>query len=214
MLKFVMKIVQGFNISKLKTYVSVLTFNTEIIIHTYLTAEKETFNKVMQNLQNLQPKDLAFTYLALNAADSIFTNGSRNTISAKALVLLTDSSCNNDDECPEPVENAAQRLNDRGIKVFSFALSRSSEKDMGAIGLQPGNRYIRVNQFSFLKNINFTSDVRNLICEGILFFGFLLRLLHMASVFQNLKAKTALMSLSYQYLLRNSCYLDIYRAEK
>ena len=172
MLYFVKNVVQGFNISNFKTHVAVLTFNQKVSVYTELTAEKETFNTVMRSLTNLQPSGFAFTHLALHKADSIFTNGSRNSTSAKALVLLTDSSCNNRNECPESVENVARELTDRGIKTFSFALSKISVKEMAAIGSQPGNRYIRVNQFPYLKNSNFTSDVRNLICKGILFFGF------------------------------------------
>ena len=172
MLYFIKNVVQGFNISNLKTHVAVLTFNQKVTVFTELTAEKETFNTVMRSLTYLQPNGFAFTHLALHKADSIFTNGSRNSTSAKALVLLTDSSCNNRKECPESVENVARELTDRGIKTFSFALSKMSVKEMAAIGSQPGNRYIRVNQFPYLKNSNFTSDVRNLICKGILFFGF------------------------------------------
>ena len=172
MLYFIKNVVQGFTISNLKTHVAVLTFNQKVTVFTELTAEKETFNTVMRSLTYLQPNGFAFTHLALHKADSIFTNGSRNSTSAKALVLLTDSSCNNRKECPESVENVARELTDRGIKTFSFALSKMSVKEMAAIGSQPGNRYIRVNQFPYLKNSNFTSDVRNLICKGILFFGF------------------------------------------
>ena len=172
MLYFIKNVVQGFNISNLKTHVAVLTFNKKVTVFTELTAEKETFNKAMRSLTYLQPKGFAFTHLALHKADSIFTNGSRNSTSAKALVLLTDSSCNNGKKCPESVENVARELTDRGIKTFSFALSEISVKEMAAIGSQPGNRYIRVNQFPYLKNSKFTSDVRNLICKGILFFVF------------------------------------------
>lgn len=172
MLQFIKNVVQRFNISNLKTRFAVLTFNAQITVYTELTPEKNTFNEVMQNLKYVRPEGLAFTHLALNTTDSIFKNGSRNSIYAKALVLLTDSSCNNGKKCPESVENVARELTDRGIKTFSFALSEISVKEMAAIGSQPGNRYIRVNQFPYLKNSNFTSDVRNLICKGILFFGF------------------------------------------
>ena len=109
MLYFIKNVVQGFNISNLKTHVAVLTFNEKVTVFTELTAEKETFNKAMRNLTYLQPKGFAFTHLALHKAGSIFTNGSRNSTSAKALVLLTDSSCNSNKKCPEPVENVAQR---------------------------------------------------------------------------------------------------------
>ena len=170
MLQFIKKVVQGFHISNLKTRFAVLTFNTEITVYTELTGEKDTFNEVMQRLKYVRPEGLAFTDLALNTADSIFTTGSRNITSAKVLVLLTDSSCNNKKECPEPVENVSRRLNNRGIYIFSVALSKTSEKEMAAIGSQPGNKYIRVNRFPFLKNSSFTSDVTNLICQGILFF--------------------------------------------
>ena len=163
---------QGFSISNLKTHVALLTFNNKINIFTELTAEKETFKKVMRNLQYFQPKGLAFTHLALKRADSIFINGSRNSTSAKALVLLTDSSCNNKNECPVPVENVARKLNAAGIYIFAVSLSETSVKEMTAIGSQPGNRYIRVNNFKTLRDSRFTFDVRNLICAGILFFLF------------------------------------------
>ena len=172
MLQFIKNVVQGFNMSNLKTHVAVLTFNNKITIFTELTAENETFNKVMRDLQYLQPKGLAFTHLALKTADSIFTNGSRNGTSAKALVLLTDSSCNNKKECPESVENVARRLNDRGINIFSIGLSEASAREMEAIGRQPGNKYIRVNNFQYLRNSNFASDVRRKICQGIFFCPF------------------------------------------
>ena len=56
MLQFIKNVMQGFNISNLKTRIAVLTFNTDITIYTELTAEKETINKAMQNLKNVQPK--------------------------------------------------------------------------------------------------------------------------------------------------------------
>ena len=183
MLQFIKNVVQRFNISNLKTRFAVLTFNTEITVYTELTAEKDTFNEVMQTLKYVQPKGLAFTHLALNTADSIFTIGSRNSTSAKALILLTDSSCNSKQECPEPVENVARRLNDGGIYIFSAALSKISVKEMEAIGSQPGNKYIRVNRFPFLKNNKFASDLTNLICQGILFFVL------MVTFSQNIKPK-------------------------
>ena len=173
MLQFIKNVVNGFNIRNLKTRVAVLTFNTEINVYTGLTAEKDTVNKVMQELKHIQPKGFAFTHLALKAADSIFTNGSRNSTSAKALVLLTDSSCNNKQECPEPVQNVARQLNGGGIHIFSIALSKSSLEEMAAIGSQSGNKYIRINSFLALENSNLTSDFSNLICQGILFFAFL-----------------------------------------
>ena len=183
MLQFIKNVVQRFNISNLKTRFAVLTFNAEITVYTELTPEKDTFNEVMQNLKYVRPEGLAFTHLALNTTDSIFKNGSRNSIYAKALVLLTDSSCNNKEECPEPVENVTRRLNGGGINIFSVALSKISVKEMTAIGSQPGNKYIRVNRFGFLKSDTFASDVTNLICQGILFFVLL------ATFSQNIKAK-------------------------
>ena len=169
MLYFIENVVQGFNISNLKTHVAVLTFNNKITIFTELTAEKETFNKVMLKLQYLQPKGFAFTHRALKKADSIFTNGSRNSTSTKALVLLTDSSCNNKNECPVPVENVARQLNAAGIDIFAVSLSKTSVKEMTAIGSQPGNKHIHANNFKALRDNRFTSDVRKLICTGILF---------------------------------------------
>ena len=124
----------------------------------------------MQRLKYVRPEDLAFTHLALNAADSIFAINSRNRTAAKVLVILTDSSCNNKKECPESVENVARRLNSGGIYIFSVALSEISLKEMAAIGSQPGNKYIHVNRFPFLENSSFAFGVTNLICQGILFF--------------------------------------------
>ena len=183
MLQFIKNVVQRFNISNLKTRFAVLTFNAEITVYTELSSEKDTFNEVMQSLKYVRPEGLAFTHLALNATDSIFTNGSRNSTSSKALVLLTDSSCNNKKECPEPVENVARRLNGGGIHIFSVAISEISVKEMKAIGSQPGNKYIRVDKFGFLRNEKFASVVTNLICQGILFF------ILMAAFSQNIKAK-------------------------
>ena len=190
MLQFIKNVMQGFNISNLKTRIAVLTFNTDITIYTELTAEKDTINKVMQNLKNVQPKSLAFTHLALKSADSIFTTVLTNSTSAKALVLLTDSSCNNKEKCPEPVENVARRLNDGGIYIFSVALSKSAVKEMKAIGSQFGNKYILVNRFPVLEDSSFASDVRNLICQGILFFAFFCfdRYIR-TSISQNIKGK-------------------------
>ena len=167
MLQFIKNLVQTFNISNFKTQVAVLTFNTTITIFTELTAEKEIFNFVMRSLQYLTPEGLAFTHLALNTAYSVFANSSREIISTKTLVLLTDSSCNNNKQCPQPVENVAQKLNEAGIHIFAMCLSKASEKEMSAIGSLPGNRYIRINQFSYLKNSAFASDIKHLICQGI-----------------------------------------------
>ena len=170
MLQFIKNVVQGFHISNLKTRFAVLTFNTEITIYTYLTAEKDSFNEAMQRLKYVWPEGVALTHLALNAADSIFTIDSRNSTAANVLVVLTDSSCNNRKECPEAVENVARRLNGGGIYIFSVALSEASEKEMAAIGSQPGNKYIRISRFPFLKSSGFAFKVTNLICQGILYF--------------------------------------------
>ena len=175
MLQFIKNLVQGFNISNLKTQVAVLTFNIKITIFTELTADKEAFNIVMRSLQYLRPEGLAFTHLALNTAHSVFTNGSREIISTKTLVLLAGSSCNNKEECPEPVENVAQKLNEAGIHIFAVSLSEASVKEMSAIGSLPGNRYIRINQFQYLKNSALTSGIKTLICRGISYILFCIR---------------------------------------
>ena len=195
MLYFIKNVVQGFNISNLKTHVAVLTFNEKVTVFTELTAEKETFNKAMRNLTYLQPKGFAFTHLALHKAGSIFTNGSRNSTSAKALVLLTDSSCNSNKKCPEPVEKVAQRLNGAGIHTFSIALSEISVKEMAAVGSLPGNRYIRINHFPRIRDGRFISDMRNIICEGIFY---VLSCIYLHFVFDliNCKRKTVMFSLA------------------
>ena len=195
MLQFIKNLVQGFNISNLKTQVAVLTFNIKITIFTELTADKEAFNIVMRSLQYLRPEGLAFTHLALNTAHSVFTNGSREIISTKTLVLLADSSCNNKEECPEPVENVAQRLNGAGIHTFSIALSEISLKEMAAIGSLPGNRYIRINHFPRIRDGRFISDMRNIICEGIFY---VLSCIYLHFVFDliNCKRKTVMFSLA------------------
>ena len=208
MLHFVANVVQGFNISNSKTHVAVLLFNTKTTIHTELTAETKTFKDIIWRRQYLQPEGLTFTHLALNKAEAIFTRGSRNRTCGKALVLLTDSSCNGIKICPKSVENVAQRLNDRGINIFSVALSKKSVEEMAVVASQPGSKYIRVNQFLYLKNSGFASDVINLICKGILFICF-----YEFNPIKH-KSKTTLIFIRYQYLSNNSCCLDVNRAKR
>ena len=152
-----------------KTTVGLLTFNTVANIQTELTAEKEVFNKALRDSISYCCNGKAFTHLALNATGRIFANSSRNITTTKAIILLTDSPCNGKDKCPEPLENVAQWLNKRGVKIFIVDISSKSDKELETVGLLSGNAYKRLNRFSELRSRKLVFELSNEICKGITF---------------------------------------------
>ena len=167
MLRFIQNLMQSFNISIMKTNVGVLTFSNETHVQTGLTANREVFNKAIEDSKKYCCKGKALTHLALNTANKIFETGSRNIATAKALVLLTDSPCNSNDACPEPLENVAQRLNGRGVNIFIVDISTKSDKELKAVGSLPGNSYFLQRTFLDLQNRNLVFAIRDRIRQGI-----------------------------------------------
>ena len=167
MLKFIQDLMQSFNISIMKTNVGVLTFNNETHVQTGLTADREVFNKAIEDSKKYCCKGKALIHLALNTANIIFENSSRNIVTSKALVLLTDSSCNDNDACPEPLENVAQRLNGRGVNIFIVDISKKPDKELKAVGSLPGNSYFLQRTPLDLQNINLVFALRDRIRQGI-----------------------------------------------
>ena len=170
MLSFTQNLMQSFNISVMTTNVGVLTFSNETHVQTGLTADRDVFNKAIEDSKKYCCKGKALTHLALNTADRIFENSSRNIATSKALVLLTDSTCNGNDTCPEPLENVAQRLNARGVNIFIADISAKSDKELKAVGSQPGNSYFLQRTFSDLQNRNLVFAIRDQIRQGIFLF--------------------------------------------
>ena len=167
MLKFIQNLMQSFNISIMKTNVGVLTFSNETHVQTGLTADREVFNKAIEDSKKYCCKGKALTHLALNTANRIFENSSRNIATSKALILITDSSCNGSDKCPEPLENVAQRLNDRGVNIFIVDISTNPDKELEAVGSLPGNLYFLQRTFLDLQNRDLVLSIRDRIREGI-----------------------------------------------
>ena len=167
MLKFIQNLMQSFNISIMKTNVGVLTFSNETHVQTGLTADREVFNKAIEDSKKYCCKGKALTHLALNTANRIFENSSRNIATSKALILLTDSPCNGNDKCPEPLENAAQRLNDRGVNIFIVDISTKPDKELQVVGSLPGNLYFLQGTFLDLQNKDLVFSIRDRIRQGI-----------------------------------------------
>ena len=166
MLNFIQNLMQSFNISIMKTNVGVLTFSNETHVQTGLTADRDVFNKAIEDSKKYCCKEKAFTHLALTAADRMFANNSRDIATSKALVLLTDSSCNGNDKCPELLENVARRLKARGVNIFTVDISAKSDKELEAVGFQPGNSYFLRRTFVDLLNKNLAFAVRDQILQG------------------------------------------------
>ena len=158
----------------MKTNVGLLTFNNITYVHTGLTAEKEVFNQSFWDSISSCCSGKAFTHIALNVTGRIFANSSRNITTTKAAVLLTDSSCNGKDKCPEPLENVGQWLNERGVKIFIVDISSKSDKEVEAVGSLSGNAYKCLNRFSDLKSRKLVSELSDEVCKGITFFNSLL----------------------------------------
>ena len=167
MLKFIQNLMQSFNISIMKTNVGVLTFSNETHVQTGLTADRKVFNKAIEDVKKYCCKGKALTHLALNTANRIFESSSRNIATSKALILLTDSSCNGSDKCPESLENVAQRLNDRGVNIFIVDISTDPDKELQAVGSLPGNLYFLERTFLDLQNRDLVFSIRDRIRQGI-----------------------------------------------
>ena len=167
MLQFIENVTQQFNMSSLKTHVGVLTFNTKTHVQTELTAEREVLKKAIQDIKNYCCSGRAYTHLALNTAGNVFANSSRNITTTKAVVLVTDSTCNKGELCPEPIENAAQRLYNGGINIVIVDISRNRDPQLEAAVLGPDNKYIRITTFSDLDNESLVSEVSDQINKGI-----------------------------------------------
>ena len=170
MLKFIQNLMQSFNISINKTNVGVLTFSNKTHVQTALTADKEVFNKAIEASKKNCCKGKAFTHLALAAADRIFANSSRNIATSKVLVLLTDSPCKGNDKCPESLENVARRLKARRVNIFTVDISTKSDKELEAVGFQPGNSYFLRRTFLELLNKDLVLAVRDRILQGTICF--------------------------------------------
>ena len=169
MLDFIQNVTQRFNMSSLKTNVGVLTFNDEVHIQTELTAEREVLKKAIQNVKNFCCRGLAYTNLAFNAASKVFQNSSRNITTTKAAILLTDSSCNNKNPCPESVVNRTQRLYNGGINIIIVDISKNVDQELETAASGTGNLYIRVDTFSELDNENVVSTIASQMNQGISF---------------------------------------------
>ena len=167
MLQFIENVTQQFNMSSLKTHVGVLTFNNEVHVQTELTAEREVLKKAIQDIRNYCCSGKAYTHLALNTAGKVFSNSSRNITRTKFIILLTDSTCNGNDPCPEPVRIVAQRLYNSGINIVIVDISQSRDPQLEAAALGPDNAYIHITTFSELNNKSLVSEVSDQINKGI-----------------------------------------------
>lgn len=170
MQQFIESLTQQFNMSSLKTRVGVLTFNNEIHVQTELTAEREVLKNAIQDIRNYCCSGRAYTHLALNTAGKVFSNSSRNITVTKFIILLTDSTCNGRDPCPESVETVAQRLYNSGINIVIVDISQRRDPKLEAAALGPDNAYIHIKTFSELNNENIVSEVSDQINKGIDFF--------------------------------------------
>ena len=118
MLKFIQNLMRNFNISIMKTNVGVLTFSNETHVQTTLTADKEVFNKALEDSKKYCCKGKAFTHLALEKADRLFASSSRNIATSKILVLLTDSSCNGNNKMPRASGKCSSTVESSRDKYF------------------------------------------------------------------------------------------------
>ena len=122
-IQFINSLVQSFTICSVNAHVGLLTFNTEVKIHTHLTDQKEIFDEQLKNVRDYCCSGKGATSLALQIPNEIFKGTPRQNISAKALVLLTDGSCssNNMTKCSE-IKNIAQRLENSGINILTVGI--------------------------------------------------------------------------------------------
>ena len=155
-MQFINSLVQSFTISSLNAQVGLLTFNTEVKIHTNLTDQKEIFDEQLKHVRDYCCSGRGATSLALERSNEIFKGTPRQNISAKALVLLTDGSCNSNNirKFPE-IRNVALRLKNSGVNILtvSIGLTRTTKEELITIASDPEKYYFPVQTFADLQDI-------------------------------------------------------------
>lgn len=162
---FTKAIVEDFDIGVADTHVGVISFSEYAEAQIRLT---ETFDKkeLFQMIDSLNyPGYRTATDDALRVANAEFftINGGGRQNVPQVLILLNDGKCT---ICTEPVKDAAQRLKDRGIEIFTIGVTDSiEEQEMKDIASHPvSTHFFKVDQFEDLKNI--VNDLRTRACEG------------------------------------------------
>ena len=165
-IEFFDSLVQGFTISSVNARIGLLTFNNEVEIRTQLTDQKETFDEQIKQLRGYCCSGSAATSLALERSDEIFKGSSRHNISAKALVLLTDGSCNSNTvrRCSE-IRNIAQRLKNSGVNILTVGIRSAKQGELTTIASDQEKDYFYTETFSGLQDID--HHVVNRLYQGI-----------------------------------------------
>ena len=167
-IQFINSLVQSFTISSLNAHVGLLTFNTEVKIHTNLTDQKEIFDEQLKLVRDYCCSGRGATSLALERSNEIFKGTPRQNISAKALVLLTDGFCssNNIRRCSE-IRNVAQRLKNSGVNILTVGirLTRTAKEELITIASDPEKDYFPVQTFADLQDIE--QGMVNRLYQGI-----------------------------------------------
>lgn len=168
MIQFINSLVKGFTISSANAHIALLTFNDEVKIHTHLTDQKEIFDEQTNHVRDYCCSGRGATSLALEISNEIFKGNQRHNISAKALVLLTDGSCNSNNirRCSE-IRDVAQRLKNSGVNILTVGirLRRTDEEQLITIASDPEKDYFPVQTFADLQDIE--QRVVNQLYQGI-----------------------------------------------
>ena len=163
--QFTKDIINDFNIGISDTHVGVLTFSEYAEPQIRLT---ETFDKteLFQMIDSLNyPGYRTATDDALRVANTDFfsrTGGARQDV-PQVLILLNDGKCT---VCTEPVKDAAQRLKDRGVDIYTIGVTNFiKEQELQDIASYPvSSHYFKVERFDELKNI--VNELQSRTCEG------------------------------------------------